>query len=348
MQQATVHAGPSARAPRTLWLVAAIVVAVILLSLVVLRGRLTPGADQALPRINTGTTEAAAPPATEALNTERVPVAPAPMAIAPSTVITADANDSLAGTDVDGAVTLDANGRIVLNLDLRRLFDYLLARSGEMSEEQLRHWSEQVLRARYPANAEALVGIFRRYLLLRERMAEIGKSDSLAQDLDRLSALRTQVLGTELARAFFADDEALARFALARQELQARSALIPAAQRRANEAALLDTLPAHLREAWEELLEQEAISTTAQNLDTQAPLTNLDPAAQARLAQLQAERAEFEQRVRRYLDARTPNMSETEREALRTRWLSPEERTRVAALEAIGQEQSLFTPPPNP
>lgn len=263
-----------------------------------------------------------------------------------SAVSTLAPEGSLAGTEVDGAVKLDGRGGIVLDVDLRRLFDYLLARSGEMSEEQLRQLSEQQLAKLYPAQADALIALFRRYLMLRERMANVPKTDSVALNLDRLSALRTDVLGAEMARAFFADDEALARFALARQQLQTSAITLSAQQRREQEIALLDTLPTHLREDWENLLQQEAISAATERGDVRAQAALLDAQAQARVQQLEMERAAFEQRVRSYLAARAQAADESAREAMRARWLHPDERARVAALEAIGQEQSLFAPAP--
>ena len=281
-------------------------------------------------------------PPTSAIAVER----PEPSAETPAAeALTLTPDGSLAGTDVDGEVKLDGRGNIVLDVDLRRLFDYLLARSGEMSETELRALSGQQLAKLYPEQADALIALFRRYLSLRERMASVPKTDSLALNLDRLSALRTEVLGTEMARAFFADDEALARFALARQQLQASAVVLTPEQRRAHEIALLDSLPEHLRAGWEDLLQQEAISDATERGDLQTQATLLDADARARLQQLDLERAAFEQRVRGYLDARAQITDESAREALRTRWLLPEERARVAALEAIGQEQSLFTPP---
>lgn len=341
----SVHAHTAARAfiskrVAGAFLATLVLVSIALLALSLLNSQATPVAVRSVAPAAPEPT--AAEPRLDTNATELQPQSPAAVVISAGPTLTP--SGSLEGTEVDGAVKLDGTGRIVLDVDLRRLFDYLLARSGEMSEEQLRVLSEQELAKRYPAQADALIGIFRRYLLLRDRMSSITKSDSLAQDLAQLSALRREVLGPEMAAAFFADDEALAHFALARRQLQAN--VMSAEQRQAHELALVETLPAHLRADWEELMQQQAISAATEIGDVQAQEALLDPAARARLAQLAIERADFEQRVRNYLTARAQTSDEATRAALRTRWLRPEERERVAALEAIGQEQSLFAPTP--
>lgn len=342
----TVHARQTARALFPKHVARVILATLLLLSLAAVVGVSLLSTRQEPPSMHPIAEATSSQVATSQLLEARLPTPPQTVvANTQTTGPTLTPNGSLEGTEVDGALKLDGNGRIVLDVDLRRLFDYLLARSGEMSEEQLRHWSEQELAKRYPAHADALVAIFRRYLLLRERMANVSKTDSLALDLAQLSALRREVLGAEMAAAFFADDEALAQFALARQQLQ--TSVMTPEQRRANELALLDTLPEHLRAGWEDLLQQEAISTATERGDIHAQEALLDPAARRRLEQLAIERAGFEQRVRDYLKARAQVTDEATRAALRARWLRPEERERVAALEAIGQEQSLFTPAPS-
>lgn len=150
---------------------------------------------------------------------------------------TAAREDSLRGTDVDGGVRLDAAGRLVADRELRRLFDYFLARLGERSPEQIRADLLAWLQTRPQLDASAraeVVRLFDRYVELQRASAALGRSADLRADLQQLRELREGELGVALARAWFGEDQdyaeqTLARLALARDaslDTQTRARLL--------------------------------------------------------------------------------------------------------------------------
>ena len=72
---------------------------------------------------------------------------------------------SLADTEIDGSVDLDANGQLIPSLSLRRLFDQVLSSVGELSITQIR----QLLATRLdqlttPEGKTQALAAFERYL----------------------------------------------------------------------------------------------------------------------------------------------------------------------------------------
>lgn len=149
--------------------------------------------------------------------------------------------DSLRGTDVDGGVRLDANGRLVADRELRRLFDYFLARLGERSPEQIRAdllaWLQTQPQLDATARAE-VTRLFDRYVELQRASAALGRSSDLRADLQRLRELRKRELGIELARTWFGEEQDYAEQTLARLALASDASLD--AQTRAQRLAELD------------------------------------------------------------------------------------------------------------
>ena len=67
----------------------------------------------------------------------------------------AAAPGSLRDTEVDGALAVDANGRLLITPELRRFFDYFFVASGEESDEQIRARIEAEIRARLDGDRSA-------------------------------------------------------------------------------------------------------------------------------------------------------------------------------------------------
>ena len=240
---------------------------------------------------------------------------------------------SLADTDIDGAVELDAKGQLIPSLSLRRLFDQVLSSVGELSIAQIR----QLLATRLdqlttPEGKRQALAAFERYLrYLQSVDAAASRLNELPfrERLAALSELRRQHLGSDMAEAFFADEEAYQRYTLDRRDLAEQTGLTPE-ERAARERDLLQALPESAREPYVQQLktdadiaDADAIDTSSSNPDERYRLRSerFGEEAAARMELLDRERNAWDQRVAAY-----------QRE--RARWQSAEAAARDAALSA--------------
>jgi lipase chaperone LimK len=159
--------------------------------------------------------------------------------------------DSLRGTQVDGAVHLDANGRPKADRDLRRLFDYFLARTGEHTPEQIRAdllaYLRDVLALDAAAQAQ-LLAWYDAYLDTGRAAAALSRSGNLADDLARLHALHRERLGEALAQTWFGEEDDYADHTAQRLAIGHDDSLSPA-QREEKLAQLDQSLEPAQRES---------------------------------------------------------------------------------------------------
>jgi lipase chaperone LimK len=261
---------------------------------------------------------------------------------------------SLRGTAADGEVTVNPDGSVRLTGELRRLFDYYLSRAGEMDQAELLRWIAAEFERNYPAavamQLKTLLAQYQNYL---RALARETPRLRLLKDGDRLAAtiaLRQQMLGSTMADAFFANEQAWDQFTQARRALAADVA-ISAAERAQREQELVQQLPVQLAQAYREQITLDARLTQPLPADDKARFAAREQLfgsdAAGRFAALDQSRAEFERRVRAYLIARSqlPATDAPARERLRAQFFNASEAARVAALEAIGQEAALFGAP---
>lgn len=159
---------------------------------------------------------AATGPATLAL----APESPAPIGgAAASSAMSVDAvgeaiaGSSLRGSLADGDWGIDAAGRFHPSREVRRRFDYYLAAQGEVPLDALQRWIEAQVRERHGAGAAAQVmPVFAAYLRLQQHAWRTEADPQQPQTLGLALAERTQVrrelLGIEVAEAFYRDDDA--------------------------------------------------------------------------------------------------------------------------------------------
>jgi lipase chaperone LimK len=223
--------------------------------------------------------------------------------------------DSLRGTVVDGSVRLDAQGRLVRDRELRRVFDYFLSRLGERDPARIRDdliaWLQQQPQLDAAARAEALA-LFDRYVELQHASAALGRSGDLHADLKRLRELRERELGAELAQAWFGADESYAEYTLARLEAE-RDASLTAQERDTRLAQLEAGLdPAERAVRDDSTAFQQAVADSDEFADTVATAERRavqrrqrwgDEAA-VRLAELDQQEASWQLRLRAYTQAR--------------------------------------------
>lgn len=223
--------------------------------------------------------------------------------------------DSLRGTQVDGGVRLDTNGRLVADRELRRLFDYFLARLGERSPEQIRAdllaWLQTQPQLDATARAE-VTRLFDRYVELQRASAALGRSSDLRADLQRLRELRERELGSELARTWFGEEQDYAEQTLARLALASDASLD--AQTRAQRLAELDRRQDPQQRAAREastdfqlaVAQSEQLAATDASAQQRAQQRRElwgDEAA-VRLAELDQQEASWQLRLRAYAQAR--------------------------------------------
>lgn len=228
---------------------------------------------------------------------------------------TAAREDSLRGTDVDGGVSLDAAGRLVVDRELRRLFDYFLARLGERSPEQIRTDLLAWLQAQPQLDARAraeVARLFDRYIELQRASAALGRSSDLRADLQQLRDLRERELGVEHARAWFGEEQDYAEQTLARLAL-ARDASLDA-QARAQRLAELDQQQDPQQRAAREastdfhlaVAQSEQLASTDASAQQRAQQRRdlWGDEAAVRLAELDQQEASWQLRLRAYAQAR--------------------------------------------
>ena len=261
---------------------------------------------------------------------------------------------SLRGTEVDGEISLDENGEILINLGMRRLFDYYLSLVGERDLVQIRILLKDQLLTRYnQTNTEKVLQYFDRYADYLSALValNIGGLNKPEDRLQQVTSLRNKMLGEAMSLAFFAEEEALATLTLQRMAIANDKKL--GVDEKAKLLAELDVAKNYSARTEADT----AALITEQNRQLEAlKLTDAQRAAErealwgkeaaARLGQLDNERARWDARIEQYLLARSridansalsPSARAQALAALRAQQFNAAEQRRVASLEAIGQ-----------
>jgi lipase chaperone LimK len=127
--------------------------------------------------------------------------------------------NSYQGTQPDGAIHLDANGYIIIDKDLKRLFDYFLAAIGELPLDQMRKYLQQFASEKLnPDQLKQLLVYFDKYhnyLSKSDLFAErVGDDLSLQEKMKLLSEFRADSLGIDMAEAFFGGEQDYIEFVM--------------------------------------------------------------------------------------------------------------------------------------
>lgn len=276
-----------------------------------------------------------------------------PAATAPDLTPPAAVPASLEGTDPDGEVTADAGGHLVIDLELRRLFDHFLAASGEEPIATMRARIIAALRARLPAvAADEAIAILDRYLAYRDAARRLAPTSDPRAGLDQAHDLRARMFSPAVVKAFFADEEAATYAALARHDVLADTALSPA-ERDRRLAEIDARAPASVLEARAaamapvDALHRETALRAAGASDAQiaaARTAALGSAAAARLADLDRVHAAWDARLAQFRAERAavladPRLDDAERrrriDDLLARSFTSAERIRIEALDRM-------------
>src|SRR5690554_5473225 len=251
---------------------------------------------------------------------------------------------SLRGTEVDGELLVDARGNLVLTSQVRHLFDYFLSLIGEESSQQARQRIRDHLTAQLdePARSQALE-LLETYLDYQYQLVDLEARFPVAERLEDLLAreqavqrLRARLFSREAHEAFFAGEEIYNNFTLERLII-ARDDFMDERQKAEAVEALRESLPEEMQQLLVPQLHQELREQTLALRDAGADehairalrMNLLGPAATERLEELDAQRAEWRQRVASF---------ERERDAIMAQpGLATADRQ--AAVDALMQEQ---------
>lgn len=245
--------------------------------------------------------------------------------------------NSLTGLHVHWNIAANANGKLVVSRDLAALFEFFLSTHTEEGLATSLGRIEEYLRGTLPDTAatEAL-DILRAYLAYKQGLTRFeppkdriftgNQSEDLIATvgdvkaaMNQRAAARRQILGAEVADAFFKDDEAYDAYTIKRLEADTNTSL-NAAEREARIAQAEQLLPEDKRtrvqqERKEAALNQRIESLRAQGGNEEAIRnlrTELYGAQEAsRLAAVDQEQAAWMQRLQNYRDAKDSVLRQT-------------------------------------
>jgi lipase chaperone LimK len=273
---------------------------------------------------------------------------------------------SLRGTEPDGELVVDANGRFLPTRSALRFFDYFLTATGEEPPDAIRRRIIAAIEARLPpAAAREAEAFLDRYLAYRTAAQALASDPALARsaDLERrlqwLRELRRAHFGAELAGTLFGEEEDATEVALEMRQVLADPSLDDA-DRKARLDELESELPEPMRRARAEaraplaLRQDEAALRAAGGTDGDVQAlreARFGPEAAARLAALDRQRAAWNARLDAWRAERDriladPDLDAASRaaalDAARAARFTGPEATRVRALDEAAAQA---TPP---
>jgi lipase chaperone LimK len=279
---------------------------------------------------------------------------------------------SLQGTDVDGEIIIDENQQLVVTEGLRRLFDYFLSALGEEDEATIFARVESYIRSFVPepAASQAIV-IFNQYIDYLKAIPEIEKRygnlqlqatqngeldlNMLAQQKQDVAKLRQQYFDTQTITAFFGAEDEYDDYSIAMINIE-QNKLLSDEQKAAAQQDYISRMPDNMTKAnIEQQANLNALMSRTEQLKAQGAtpeaLYNMrrelvGAAAAGRLAQLDKEDADFDQRFNQYQTQKqllSQNANSTQARAqieqLEQQLFSVTERKRLAGYAAMQQQQ---------
>jgi lipase chaperone LimK len=117
---------------------------------------------------------------------------------------------SLAGTDVDGELVVDARGRFVPTRGAIRMFDHFLSTLGETDLAGVRELVGREAERRAPEAADEVLALFDRYVAYLASLEAMPPRGSIRDHLDDVIELQRRRFGAETAERLFGVDDAIA------------------------------------------------------------------------------------------------------------------------------------------
>lgn len=147
---------------------------------------------------------------------------------------------SLEGTDIDGSLKADAQGRLIVDLETRDFFDYFLNTAGEVGEGEVVDQIRRMAESHLPESAVIdAMDLLEQYIDYKEKAIAInnepvdpeatqsaeGQVQVLKQGLSDMKRARRETMPSEAVDAFFSLEEAYGEFTIERMEIQGNSEL---------------------------------------------------------------------------------------------------------------------------
>tara|TARA_R110002072_G_scaffold140765_1_gene285141 strand:- start:6728 stop:7849 length:1122 start_codon:yes stop_codon:yes gene_type:complete len=149
---------------------------------------------------------------------------------------------SIEDTEIDGSLKADANGKLIVDLETRDLFDYFMNTVADVPPEVAIAELEKLARANLPESAvNQVMALLGDYLLYKETALEYSSQPLIPADqqdeqyqlnmleasFERLKTIRRDTMSSEAVDAFFGLEEAYGEFTLASIKIQQDPDLTP-------------------------------------------------------------------------------------------------------------------------
>lgn len=276
-----------------------------------------------LPAVVTAQQQATPLPAPLTLNTTRHRQIPAELPA------------SVRGTEVDGRLEVDAQGNLVINGQIRHLFDYFLSLVGEesieASEQRIRTYLAGQLEQPALNQALSLLGNYLDYQLqvvaTESRFPVTETLEDLIAREQAIQRLRASLFSRDAHEAFFAGEEIYNNFTLERLSIARDDSMDEQHKAQAIEA-LRENLPEEMQQLLVPQIQQDLREQTLALRESGADeyairelrMGMLGPEATERLEQLDQRRSEWRQRVEAFQHERDsimaqPGLAASDREA---------------------------------
>ncbi len=193
---------------------------------------------------------------------------------------TASTPGVLKGTDVDGGLKLDANGHLLLAIDVKDFFDYFLSAVGEVTPEQAIAEIHSQLLERLPSDAaKQAMRLLNDYLDYQKNMTELMAkplipadqqdyayfAKTMKESFDEVKMLRRQYMSPDAVEAFFGLEESFSEFSVKNIEIQADVSLSDS-EKQQRKQALENKMPEQMRVTAEASRARIDLVTQAQTL----------------------------------------------------------------------------------
>lgn len=281
---------------------------------------------------------------------------------------------SLQGTDVDGEIIIDESRQLVVTEGLRRLFDYFLSALGEENEAVIYARVETYIRSHTPEPAASqAVTIFDQYIAYLKDIPEIEKRygnlqlqatksgeldlNAVTQQKQDVSKLRQQYFSKETITAFFGTEDDYDDYSMEMVRINQNTQLSDA-QKEAAKQDYISRMPDNTTKA---NIAQQANLNELMTLTEQMKAKGASPEAlynmrrelvgapaAARLAQVDQEDANFDQRFDQYQTQKQRLLSQnadkaqaqTQINQLEQQLFNDTERKRLAGYAAMQQQNA--------
>lgn len=250
---------------------------------------------------------------------------------------------SLKGTQIDGAYPVAGDGHLLLHVSIKERFEYFLSILGEFTLDDVLTMVREDINQELtePARSEALA-LFEDYIAYKRSLVELEKQlgsaasfeqydmSNMRLRLDQLRNKRREYLSGDAVDAFFGFDETYDDFMLGKLEV-INNPQLTAEEKTAQISMLENQLPAELQSMRAETERISQIFAQTDKMKQQGASAEqvfaknaqeFGPQAAERIAALEVQRGQWQQRIAAYLAAKQALESSDKSESQKQQALS--------------------------